>query len=517
MTENARPEEAAKARTGQSRRAEDAVPPKQLPGGTRTTPFAAGYLGAPAILALQAAVGNRAVGRIVAANTGPSPVRASLTKETIGTSLGRTDETVLVRRMAAASSPSPAKTIGPLPIGWQPARPGKPAQRSAPTERYRRNGDHGWLREDSPPPLQHRPGADHHAPSPGGPTVQPITVQRQHNNNWFNYIDAYRIQHGLPKKAKWNAATAAAAKLDFAGDRVANPAMALTTIPAAGLKPAYVGEMDTIRAFLGVKPAGAQHSTFNYGPTNAQGFATWMKATLLPTPAGGTAIVGSAPSTWAGDWNRLRKRRQKDLSSVFVRGHLLHDTLGGPGLDYNLAPLTNVAKGNWGANHANWQHRFGAEAPMLGYQAMMQAPVPLISKVEYEVKVVYGAHGRANQIGKLNNVQVAYNLALTQLGGAPSHTKTKKKMIANKVAYAPGSDAWEAIEEAVNAHPKELATNVDQRLKDNHALWVFEDANVPIQFDATWTATPTGGGGAIAGGPVTAKNVLPQTIDAFYQ
>src|SRR5581483_11695673 len=70
----------------------------------------------------------------------------------------------------------------------------------------------------------------------------------------------------------------------------------------------------------------------------------------------------------------------------YVRGHLLNRHLGGPGLDYNMVPLTGRA-GWFGANNANGAHSSEIEETVKQKYGMMKPgssnPVSnLIYKVE---------------------------------------------------------------------------------------------------------------------------------------
>jgi len=158
----------------------------------------------------------------------------------------------------------------------------------------------------------------------------------------------------------WDAALAAAKRLDYTGNRHATAEMRLTASPpslASRLltrlfrrpeQPVYISQTDDIRAFLGQVPqAAAEQSQIRWGmPRNK--FGSRMEARLRP----GGMQKGSRPTPArfrdAPGWEFLYRRKLKDGNkTLYARGHLLHDRVGGPGVDYNLTPLT-AANGDFG-------------------------------------------------------------------------------------------------------------------------------------------------------------------------
>ncbi|WP_432695159.1 eCIS core domain-containing protein [Marinobacterium sp. YM272] len=78
----------------------------------------------------------------------------------------------------------------------------------------------------------------------------------------------------------------------------------------------------------------------SYGAANSAGFGTSMEIRVLSKNGEGWK-QGSSPSQAAhGSYDVLNLRRQSGGASFYVRGHLLNDNLGGPGVWKNMTPLS---------------------------------------------------------------------------------------------------------------------------------------------------------------------------------
>jgi hypothetical protein len=127
------------------------------------------------------------------------------------------------------------------------------------------------------------------------------------------------------------------------------------------------------------------------------------------TPFGHEEIVvnfapkGHAEGSSAGgdnEWmSRLEQRRMPGDGSatVYVRGHMINRHLGGPGLDWNMVPLTG--RGGWyGANDANAIHSGGIEETVKKLYLRLEAPDSTkpgaVTALAYSVKAVFGDHAR---------------------------------------------------------------------------------------------------------------------------
>lgn len=99
------------------------------------------------------------------------------------------------------------------------------------------------------------------------------------------------------------------------------------------------------------------------------------------------------------EWmSKLEQRRSPNGGkTVYVRGHMLNRHLGGPGLDYNMVPLTGNA-GWFGANNANAVHSSGVEEQVKRLYDNMVAPDDAksggVTELLYRVNAVFGDHAR---------------------------------------------------------------------------------------------------------------------------
>ncbi|MEH2300753.1 MAG: DUF4157 domain-containing protein [Nostoc sp.] len=88
------------------------------------------------------------------------------------------------------------------------------------------------------------------------------------------------------------------------------------------------------------------------------GAGTGVKLTMRP----GGLPQGSPPKGSPIWMKRLEQHVPPDGSTtIYVQGHLLNHNIGGPGLDYNMVPLTGKPAKNVGGNDANGEHLNGIE------------------------------------------------------------------------------------------------------------------------------------------------------------
>lgn len=113
------------------------------------------------------------------------------------------------------------------------------------------------------------------------------------------------------------------------------------------------------------------------------------------------APKGHAKGSSAGGASKwmsvLEQRRFPGDSTVYVRGHMLNRHLGGPGLDWNMVPLTGRS-GWFGANNANAIHSSGIEELVKNLYDSMAGPddrtAGAVTGLMYRVKAVFGNHNR---------------------------------------------------------------------------------------------------------------------------
>ncbi|MEH6628277.1 MAG: DUF4157 domain-containing protein [Motiliproteus sp.] len=115
----------------------------------------------------------------------------------------------------------------------------------------------------------------------------------------------------------------------------------------------------------------------SYGGGNGAGFGTSMDIRVLSKQGDGWKN-GSGPSQGAqGSYDVLNLRRQSGGASFYIRGHLLNDNLGGPGVWKNMTPLSR---------EGNHQH----EAQVESY---VKAGFNSKAVQRYKVVPQYGGHG----------------------------------------------------------------------------------------------------------------------------
>lgn len=119
-------------------------------------------------------------------------------------------------------------------------------------------------------------------------------------------------------------------------------------------------------------------SIIEFGGLNSEGGAQFANARRLST----RFVAGSTPRDNAAIWIKANRRRP---ASAFVQGHLLNHHIGGPGLAFNLTPITGNGAG-LGSAYANRVHLDQVETHV--------KREVLVNKniVRYKVTAVYSAH-----------------------------------------------------------------------------------------------------------------------------
>lgn len=105
-------------------------------------------------------------------------------------------------------------------------------------------------------------------------------------------------------------------------------------------------------------PGKAATSQVTWGGLTAWGAGTSVELLMLP----GGLPAGSGPNS-DPTWMKTVEQHHPDgnNTTLYVRGHLLNDNIGGPGLDYNMVPITGKPARNVGANDANGEHLHAIE------------------------------------------------------------------------------------------------------------------------------------------------------------
>lgn len=333
-----------------------------------------------------------------------------------------------------------------------------------------------------------------------------------HESNFEDYITEYAKANELSMNSEeWERALAAAKRLDYTEDRGAQPTMRLVPSEPSFVsrlvarllrrsrQQVHLSELDDIQAFLKQVPKAATMSEISWGPLR-NGFGTWVIAILRP----GGQQEGSRPTPPrlkdAPEWEQLVARRLLNGRPLYVRGHLLHDEAGGPGVDYNEVILTAAVGGDFGANHANWVHRYLIEGILLWAYRNMHSHfgIPTITEIYYQVVADYYnaslGYNRQPREGtqQLQQIAIAYEEAVERVraksvaegfDAEPTHQQVMVELTLNSPASLRAASAasphLHGAMSAVAAEPGEHWKAVHERIMENQKLWAFEDANVP--------------------------------------
>lgn len=292
------------------------------------------------------------------------------------------------------------------------------------------------------------------------------------------------------------------------------------------------------RQMLQIARAG-NYSEINWGPLHGPGSGTWVEAKFYPGghPEGSNA--GGDPR-WM--LNLEQRRNEARSRTLYARGHLLNRHLGGPGLDYNMVPLT--AGGDWGANDANGAHSSLIEETVKKkFDLLDSQKEDRVTNLAYRVKAHYGrtARPQTQTIAKLTGkfreiilsfaklraeerqgigdkatdqeVQNAWNNAYGNLNAPVAPYPGREQAIAQlalhfargdlktRISWLPLIDKW-WVEYQVNTVPflKSVLGAVsgnyklrslyalDRLMRENAQLWQHEDQWVPshLEYEASW-------------------------------
>ncbi len=126
----------------------------------------------------------------------------------------------------------------------------------------------------------------------------------------------------------------------------------------------HMAFLSTIIASMPARLTSFVSAQAKAGAGNAASMITWQG--LLPWGAGTGVILhmlpGGIPTGSQPDsepvWMKTVEQHhpRTNTTTLYVRGHLLNHNIGGPGLDYNMVPITGKPAKNVGANDANGEH-----------------------------------------------------------------------------------------------------------------------------------------------------------------
>jgi hypothetical protein len=189
----------------------------------------------------------------------------------------------------------------------------------------------------------------------------------------------------------------------------------------------------------------------------------------------------------ANPWmTMLEQRRAKGGKTVYVRGHMLNRHLGGPGLDYNMVPLTGNA-GWYGANNANAIHSAGVEELVKHlYHDLIPSNEDKaggVKNLTYEVSAIFGDHKRG-QTGLILQKFIKFKEAEEGLkqGTKDQVDQLDKNALRSEFVRIQRGDLWvemqkgqkEAMEALVNAFHQAIPEISHQPLDNSLAEKIIQ-------------------------------------------
>jgi hypothetical protein len=171
-----------------------------------------------------------------------------------------------------------------------------------------------------------------------------IFVASSPGRPWSNYLKS------LPADTKKNPAhakaVAAAKKVEAKRKRISEPdevkRAKASAAAAQEIQDAFNELATQIKVLNSENDAELPASVITYGAVDALGGGTKAEASILTRKH----PQGTAPRDYAPIWEKLadlgagNKKVRKDW---YVQGHLLNENLGGPGMRFNLTPITKAA------------------------------------------------------------------------------------------------------------------------------------------------------------------------------
>ena len=141
-------------------------------------------------------------------------------------------------------------------------------------------------------------------------------------------------------------------------------------------------------------------STLDWRGLTAWGAGTGVTLTMQP----GGIPAGSGPKSDPA-WIKTIDMHvaPSGATTIFARGHLLNHNIGGPGLDYNMVPLTGPSATKAGGNNANKAHELGIERTAISTWKDVKSGA--VARAEYRVDSVYGRPRRAATLRVMAHAQ----------------------------------------------------------------------------------------------------------------
>jgi len=234
-----------------------------------------------------------------------------------------------------------------------------------------------------------------------------------------------------------------------------------------------------------------------WGQLTNWGAGTRVTATFSTVgtfPHGSAAGGTQQELPWLGKF--LHKRKVSNGSkTLYVKGHLLNDHVGGPSAAYNLVPL--IGKSHYlGSQDANSIHLSIVETQVKNVVDNILAlrdseerlPPSTVERATYQVEAIYGDHQRTNT----SFIQTTPSTFINALSEKDRSSLSTKKYL--EKMHKDNNPAWNNVADAVFAvassskEQEELyPTGTFSRMQSNAKLWDLEDKIVPLALNVKLT------------------------------
>lgn len=278
------------------------------------------------------------------------------------------------------------------------------------------------------------------------------------------------------------------------GNRASTPAPGAAPVDHATIIATKLSELASLTAkFMPSGPTEEQSSDPQYGGLHGGSFGNSVTVTRLTR----LHQRGSEPASGLDDannkWDKLRKR-YRGGSTLYVRGHLLNDNLGGPGDDWrNLTPLTQDANNR------------GSSSMLHSFETPVKTAVEAGKKVHFVVTANYGRSAKdttnARNNGEVLKADIAEAEALVPLSVtcAAYELDAAGNPSATAIAAPPpvGNDIGTEPPENYQLAPGATPIDVNQVYTDlNNEL----SADIGSNPDINWTGFRNGGSAGVGRG-----------------
>jgi hypothetical protein len=339
---------------------------------------------------------------------------------------------------------------------------------------------------------------------------------KPHRGNWREFVNA---QYGLINQKLLTKFTAAeidialgkhyqealalANQLDDKSSRKAPTVDPLTVDVSAGQLTAPKELQDRLNAMWNdvrkeVTPDAPDVLVPEWGPMVTGGMGSWVRATYTRNatlPAGSAASGTKTVMPWMDDMLTHRGYDVSKNGTIYVRGHLLNDHLGGPATPFNLVPLTGeptASSANANKTHEGSVESMAKEAVARLYfhrdNPQLSPSGSDITKVEYHVEAKWPGPTRAST-AKVAAAAQAFETLLADIKTdrpKTNMTKLTVEQARQSIAFNKYDALWtNLIKDAVDAvlevadRDRVKAKDALAVMKKNAELWAYEDRVVP--------------------------------------